>query len=410
MKRILGVFLGILTAIGGFVDMGDLVANAETGARFRLNLAWVVVVGVIGIVVYAEMSGRVAAVCQRPVFDLVRERLGPRFGAANLLASFFINLLTLTAELAGVAIALSLVASINYLLLVPFVAFLVWLVVWRMPFATMERIFGLLGLCLLVFVVTVWRIGPDWGELWSQASSPHVPAGETPFTYAYFAIALFGAAMTPYEVFFFSSGAVEDGWTIKDLNENRANVLIGFPLGGLLSLAIMTCAHLVLAPRNIGVGQLSQVALPVAAVLGKLGLAMVLVGIFAATFGAALETSLSAGYIVAQYLGWPWGKYHKQRQASRFHVVMMAAIVISTLVAISGVDAVKVTEYSIVLSAAALPLTYFPILVIANDPSYMGDEHTNGRALNALAMVYLVILVVVAIVTIPLMIITKAGA
>jgi Mn2+/Fe2+ NRAMP family transporter len=119
---------------------------------------------------------------------------------------------------------------------------------------------------------------------------------------------------------------------------------------------------------------------------------------------------LSAGYIVAQYLGWPWGKYHKQRQASRFHVVMMAAIVISTLVAISGVDAVKVTEYSIVLSAAALPLTYFPILVIANDPSYMGDEHTNGRALNALAMVYLVILVVVAIVTIPLMIITKAGA
>ena len=47
------------------------------------------------------------------------------------------------------------------------------------------------------------------------------------------------------------------------------------------------------------------------------------------------------------------------------------------------------------LSAAALPLTYFPILVIANDPDYMGDEHTNGRLLNALATVYLVILVVV---------------
>ena len=408
MKRFLGVFLGILTAIGGFVDMGDLVANAETGARFRLNLAWVVVVGVIGIVVYAEMSGRVAAVCQRPVFDLVRERLGPRFGAANLLASFFINLLTLTAELAGVAIALSLVASINYLLLVPFVAFLVWLVVWRMPFATMERIFGLLGLCLLVFVVTVWRIGPDWGELWSQASSPHVPAGETPFTYAYFAIALFGAAMTPYEVFFFSSGAVEDGWTIKDLNENRANVLIGFPLGGMLSLAIMTCAHLVLAPRNIGVGQLSQVVLPVAAVVGKLGLAMALVGIFAATFGAALETSLSAGYIVAQYLGWPWGKHMAPRKAARFHLVIMLTLAGSLVFALSGIDPVKVTEYSIVLSAAALPLTYFPILVVANDPSYMGT-HTNGRFLNTLATIYLVILVVVAVATIPLMIITKAG-
>ena len=71
-------------------------------------------------------------------------------------------------------------------------------------------------------------------------------------------------------------------------------------------------------------------------------------------------------------------------------------------------DPVKVTEYSIVLSAAALPLTYFPILVVANDPSYMG-EHTNGRFLNTIASVFLVILVLVAVATIPLMIITKAG-
>jgi manganese transport protein len=409
MKRVLGIFLGILTAIGGFVDMGDLVANAATGARFDMNLAWVVVVGVVGIVVYAEMSGRVAAICGRPVFDLVRERLGPRFGLVNLVASFFINLLTLTAEIAGVAIAISLVSSVNYLLLVPLVAVLVWVVVWRLPFAAMERIFGLLGLCLLVFAVTVWKIGPDWGQLWSDATSPRVPSEETPFTYAYYAIALFGAAMTPYEVFFFSSGAVEDGWTRRDLNENRANVIIGFPLGGLLSLAIMACAHLVLAPADIGVDQLSQVALPVAATIGKLGLAVALIGIFAATFGAALETSLSAGYTVAQHFGWPWGKRLRPREAARFHVVCLVAILIGMAIAASGIDPVKVTEYSIVLSAAALPLTYFPILVIANDPSYMG-KNTNGRLLNAIATVYLFVLAVVAVATIPLMIITRAGA
>ena len=80
----------------------------------------------------------------------------------------------------------------------------------------------------------------------------------------------------------------------------------------------------------------------------------------------------------------------------------------AALFGLSGIDPVKVTEYSIVLSAAALPLTYFPILVVANDPSYMG-AHTNGRFLNTLAMIYLVVLVVVAVATIPLMIITKAG-
>src|SRR5215213_4609740 len=179
----------VLSAVGGFVDMGDLVANAETGARFDMNLAWVVVVGVVGIVVFAEMSGRVAALCQRPTFDLVRERLGPRFGAANLVASFFINLMTLVAEIAGVSLALSLVSSVNYLFLIPFVAFLVWVVCWRMPFGAMERIFGLLGLCLLVFVVAVWKIGPDWNQLFSQSTQPHIPESENIFTYSYFAIA-----------------------------------------------------------------------------------------------------------------------------------------------------------------------------------------------------------------------------
>lgn len=408
MKRLLGVFLGVLSAIGGFVDIGDLVANAETGARFRMNLAWVVFVGVVGIIVYAEMAGRVAAVSGRPVFDLVRERLGPRFALANLGASFFINFLTLTAELAGVAIAVSLLTSIDYLLLVPLAAVLVWAVIWRMPFGVMEKVFGLLGLCLLVFAVTVWRIGPDWDRLIGDVMSPHVPSAETPFTYAYFGIALFGAAMTPYEVFFFSSGAVEDRWTVRDLGENRINVLIGFPLGGLLSLAIMACAHLVLAPAKISVGTLDQVALPVAVQLGKVGLAIVLIGIFAATFGAALETALSAGYAVAQYLGWPWGKHLAPQRATRFHLVVIMTMLAAVVFGLSGVDPVKVTEYSIVLSAAALPLTYFPILVVANDPSYMG-EHRNGRFLNGVASVYLVLLVLVALATIPLIVITKAG-
>jgi Mn2+/Fe2+ NRAMP family transporter len=409
VKKVLQVTLGILTAIGGFVDIGDLVANAEAGARFRMNLAWVVLVGVIGIVVYAEMAGRVAAVSQRPVFELVRERLGPQAGLVNLVASFFINFLTLTAEIAGVAIAISLVASVHYGLLLPLCGVLVWLVIWRMPFEWMERVFGLAGLALAVFVVTVWKVGPDWGSLFDAAASPHVPAGESPFSYAYFGIALFGAAMTPYEVFFFSSGAVEERWTRRDLALNRANVYVGFPLGGLLSLALMASAHLVLAPRGVSVDDLAQVALPVAVVVGKLGLAAVLVGIFAATFGAALETGLSAGYSVSQYLGWQWGKYVRPREASRFHLVVVLAILGATLFALSGVDPVKVTEYSIVLSAAALPLTYFPILVIANDPDYMGDR-TNGRLLNAIGFVYLVVHVVVSAATIPLMIITRGGS
>jgi Mn2+/Fe2+ NRAMP family transporter len=214
--------------------------------------------------------------------------------------------------------------------------------------------------------------------------------------------------MTPYEVFFFSSGAVEEGWSRSDLMINRANVFIGFPLGGALSLAIMTCAAVVFAPRGITVDHLSQVSLPVAASLGRLGLAVVLLGFFAATFGAALETGLSAGYTVAQYFGWPWGKRHAPVEAARFHAVVIVALLAAVAVGLTTVDPIKVTEYSIVFSAVALPLTYFPILVVANDAQYMGDK-VNGRLSNTIASLYLVIIVVAATAAIPLMLATKAG-
>lgn len=403
------IFLGILTAFGGFVDIGDLVANAETGARFGMRLAWMVVVGVIGIVIYAEMAGRVATMSQRPVFDIVRERLGARLALVNLGASFFINLLTFAAEIGGLALVIELVTSINYLLWVPLVAIAVWIVLWKVRFSVMEKVFGLSGLALIVTVLALWRLDPGLGNTFSSARQFGPPPTESWPTYAFFAIALLGAAMTPYEVFFFSSGAVEDQWTRKDLILNRANVYIGFPLGGLLSLAIMGGAAALFLPRGVSVGHLSQLTLPISATLGTVGLVFLLYGMFAAIFSAALETALSAGYTVSQFFGWQWGKFVRPREAARFHVVILFSLCAGVLITLTTLDPIVVTEYSIVLSAAALPLTYLPILLVANDPAYMKDR-TNSRLLNAVASIFLVLLIVVSIGTIPLMIWTKAGA
>lgn len=413
MKKIFGLALGVLTAIGGFLDIGDLVTNAVVGSRFGLTLGWVVIVGVVGICLFAQMSGRVAAVSGRATFEIIRERLGPRAGVANLAASFLINLLTLTAEVGGVALALQLASSIQPWLWMPVAALAVWLVVWRVKFSIMENVTGLLGLTLIVFAVALFLLKPDWMQLATQLLQPAVPAAgaapEAGSTYWYYAIALFGAAMTPYEVFFFSSGAVEEKWSIKDLGQSRLNVLVGFPLGGILSLAIAACAAVVLLPRSIDVTALSQVVLPVAAAGGKLAVAFVLVGIVAATFGAALETTLSSGYTLAQFFGWSWGKFRKPAQAARFHIAMIVCLLIGLGVLATGVDPVAVTEFSVVFSAIALPLTYLPILLVANDRQYMG-RYVNGRVTNALGVLYLAIILVASLAAIPLMIISGAGA
>ncbi len=408
MNKVFAVALGILTAIGGFVDIGDLVTNALVGSRFGLGLAWVVPVGVIGICVFAEMSGRVAAVSGRATFDLVRERLGPRVGLANLVASMAVTFLTLAAEVGGVALALELATSVNRFLWIPVVGAAVWIVLWRVKFAVLENAFGLAGLSLIVFAVAVWHLGPDWAALWSQVSHPSVPGNESHTVYFYYAIALFGAAMTPYEVFFFSSGGVEERWGPKDLGVMRANVFVGFPLGGTLSLAIAASTALVLKPLGIQVDTLGQTALPVVAELGKLGLAFVLLGFFAATFGAACETGLSVGYSVAQYFGWQWGKYVEPLRAARFHTVVLLSCIAAVGLLLTTVDPILVTEYSVVFSAIALPLTYFPILVVANDRTYMG-KYANGRLANGLGTLYMVVVVVVSVAAIPLMLVTKAG-
>ncbi len=408
MKKLFAVALGILTAIGGFVDIGDLVTNGLVGARFGMSLAWVVVLGIVGIIAFAEMSGRVAAVSGRATFDLVRERLGPRMGLANLLASMAVTFLTFIAEIGGVALALQLASSVNRYLWVPIVGAAVWLVLWRAKFSLLENGFGLAGLALIVFAVALWKLGPDWEALWRQASRPLVPHEESHTTYWYYAVALFGAAMTPYEVFFFSSGGVEERWKPKDLGTMRANVFIGFPLGGLLSLSIAGVAAVVYQPRAIEVDTLGQIALPVALAMGKLGLALALLGFFAATFGAACETGLSVGYSISQYYGWQWGKFVEPLRAARFHTVVLLSSIIAVGVLLTTVDPIMLTEYSVVFSAIALPLTYFPILVVANDRTYMG-RHVNGRLANGLGMVYLGIVLVAAVAAIPLMIITKAG-
>ena len=334
----------------------------------------------------------------------IASRLGPRWALANLGASFLVTALTLTAEIGGVALALQLATSVNYLLWVPMVGFLVWLVIWRVRFDRMEQVFGLGGLALIVFAVAFWQLGPDWSQVWHDASHPSLRPGEGLPTYFYYAIALFGAAMTPYEVFFFSSGGVEERWGAKDIPVMRSNVFIGFPLGGLLSLAVMGVAALVFFPAGVQVDTLGQVALPTALALGKLGLAVALIGIFAAT----LETGLSAGYTVAQYFGWQWGKFVRPLQAARFHLVILLTLIAGVMVVLTTADPIKVTEYSIVFSAVALPLTYLPILIIANDPEYMAEK-VNGWFANTLGTAYLVLILVVSAAAIPLMVATKAG-
>jgi manganese transport protein len=404
--KVFQIALGILAAIGGFVDIGDLVFNVSAGATFGYQLLWVVVIGVIGIITYSEMCGRVAAISGKAVFDAVRERLGFKTGLMALIAAQIVNLMTLTAEIGGVAICLQLLSGLPYRLLIVIAGVVLVLVVWVTSFDWIERIFGYGGLCLLVFAVAAVKLHPVWGAV-GHGFVPHMDT-KSPLLYAYFAIGLLGAAMTPYEVYFYSSGGIEEQWGPKDLGLNKANAMIGYGLGGFLSFTLMIVGGSLFLDKGIQPEFLGSITMGTEVPLGQIGLLLAIVGILFAVGGAAIDTLFSGAYGLAQFLGWEWGRYRHPKGAPRFTVTWLVLLVIALGLVMTGVDPVQLTEYAVIFSAVALPLTYIPILLVANDRTYM-REYVNGRLANTLGVIYLLVILVISLTAIPLMILTNVG-
>ena len=406
MRAILRVALGILAAIGGFVDIGDIVFNTAAGATFGYGLLWVVVLGVGGIITYSEMCGRVAAISKQPVFDAVRERLGLGTGLVALVAAQIVNLMTLAAEVGGIALVLQLLSGLPYRALILLGVVALAVVIWILPFGWIERVFGYLGLCLLVFAVAAIKLNPDWGSV-ARGFVPSTGTGNG-WVYGYFVVGLIGAAMIPYEVYFYSSGAVEERWGPKDLGLNRANALIGYSLGGLLSFALMISAGALLLPQGISADLLGTVALVANAPLGQIGLVVALIGILFAVSGAAIDSCFSGAYNVAQFFGWEWGKYRHNAGAPRFTLAWIGMLLLGFLIVVTGVDPIMVTELSVISAVVALPLTYVPILLVANDRAYMG-RYANGIVGNVFGVFYLVVVLVIAVAAVPLLVLSNMG-
>ncbi|HKG11909.1 MAG TPA: divalent metal cation transporter [Pyrinomonadaceae bacterium] len=410
MKKPLELFLGILTAMGGFVEVGELVFSVNAGAKFRFALLWVLALGTVGIIAYCEMAGRIAAVKAQPVFNLVRERAGLDAGLVTLVAATMVSLLTCSAEIGGIALIWQLLSGWPYRWLILGAFLLLLLSIWVLSFQWIERVYGLLGLLMVVFLLTAVYMRPDWGQVaWGLV--PQVPALSSTkeyFVFAYFAVALLSSVMLPYETYFYASGAVEDGWTPSDINLNRIICVVGMVLGSALAAALVIIGAQLFMPREIEPQLPGAAALGPAMLFGKAGLVAALGGMFFAFAGAAIENALTGAYNLAQFLGWPWGKWRPARKAARFTLSWMIILLLSTLVIVTGVDPVSVVEYSIIFAVVLLPFTYFPVMLIANDRDFMG-EFVNGRLANAVGWFYLAVVTLAALLAIPLLIITRGG-
>jgi Mn2+/Fe2+ NRAMP family transporter len=402
--------LGIMTAVGGFVDISELVFAAQAGSIFGYALIWVFALSTIGIMVFGEMSGRVAAVAHQPVFNLMRHRLGLKLGLVTLLASMVSTLITTAAELGGVGLVLHYLTGAPYLLMAVAGTLVLGASMWILPFKWIERTYGLLGLLMLVFAVSLVAIHPPWPKV-AGGFVPQVPSGLSTkelLTFGYFGVAIISAVMFPYEAYFYSSGGIEEEWGPKDLPNNRLTATVGFALGSLLAISILASSAQLFGPVNVGPETPGTSALEAAIPFGKAGLLIALLGMLIAIAGAAVETCMANAYSVAQFFGWEWGRHKKPWEAPRFTIAWIGFLLLSLIIILTDVDVMTLVEYAIVFSIVVLPLTYLPLMLLARDKRYMG-QYVNGPLANGLGWLFFAVVTAAAIAAIPLYVLTSGG-
>jgi len=398
-KKYLEIALGIVTSVGGFLEVGSIATAAQAGASYGYQLIWPIVFGTICLIFLIEMSGRLAAISHHPLPAAVRERFGFHYFVVPLVAETLVDFLVLASEIGGACLALQLLTGVPFRWFAPGVALLAWALLWYGNFSVVEYGVSLLGLITIVFIVAAFKLHPQWAQV-AGGLVPTAPSHD-PAHYYFLAVSILGATISPYLFNFYSSGAVEDKWDESHLTPNRITAFLGMGFGGTISVAVLIAAAATLHPRNIDITRYEQVALITAIPLGKWGYYLMAIGLFIACLGATLEIGLDISYVFSQAFGWNWGENQKPADATRFSTVFTAFIFLASILIFIGIDPLKLTLFSMAVTTVILPLIVLPFLVLMNDKNYVG-EHTNGRIGNTVVFMVIILAALLAIVAIPL--------
>ena len=221
--------------------------------------------------------------------------------------------------------------------------------------------------------------------------------------YWFTAVSILGASISPYLFFFYSSGAIEDEWTEEYVGVNRVIATGGMSFGSLISIAVLVLAATLFLPRGIKVAHYDQLPMLLVPVFGRTGFWLFVASLGIACLGAAMEITLEIAYLAAQGMGWNWSENQRPLAEARFSLVYTITILLGMMIVMIGIDPLKLTIFSMALTAATLPVSIVPFLFLMNDKSYVRG-YRNGWISNTVVVLIIGLAFILAIVTIPLQI------
>jgi NRAMP (natural resistance-associated macrophage protein)-like metal ion transporter len=374
---------GFVTASAGN-DVGGIATYSAAGARFGYATLWTLVALTVSLIVVQEMAGRMGAVTGQGLAGLIRENFGLRTTFIAMVALFFINTGITATEFAGIGAA-SEIFGVSHYVAVAISTAIVFLFVLRLPNKIVERVFVVLSLIYLSYVVSGFLAKPDWGEV---ARGAFIPTINRDPVFLVTIVGLIGTTISPYMQFFLQSQVVDGGARARDLPRIRADIIAGsvlaIVLAGFMVIAngatlYQAAIHTGKPPLDIGSAQAQDFAIALQPFAGKFASLLFAFGILNAGIFTATVLPLSTAYIVCEAFGLEASLDRRFREAPVFYTLFAGSILLGAglVLLVPKASLLKLIFYAQVVQGVLLPFELVLMLVIVNRPRVMG-QYVNG--------------------------------
>jgi Mn2+/Fe2+ NRAMP family transporter len=378
-------------------DAGGIWTYSVAGAQFGYSLLWTMIPITIALVVVQEMSARMGAVTGKGLSDLIREEFGFRMTFFLMVALVILNLTNVVAEFAGVASSLELFGASRYIV-VPAAALLVWVMVVKGTFQSLEKVFLAASAFYLCYIVAGLLAHPDWKTAAIATVSRPKAIGMRDYGYLSMVIALVGTTIAPWMQFYLQASIVEKGITIRQYPASRWDVILGCVFTDVVAwFIIVACAATLFASGHHTVTDAADAAQALRPLAGEYAYLLFAAGLFNASIFAASILPISTAYAVCEGLGFESGLDKKFHEAPVFYWLYTLLIAIGAgVLLIPRLPLVYISILSQVFNGVVLPFVLVFMLLLTNDAELMG-EHVNSRGFNIVASITVVIMIVLTI-------------
>ncbi|MGI4853742.1 MAG: Nramp family divalent metal transporter [Janthinobacterium lividum] len=384
--------LFFLAALGpGFItanvdnDAGGILTYSQAGAQYGYALLWTMLPITLALIVVQEMCARMGAVTGKGLSDLIREEFGLRMTFIIMLLLVIVNFGNVIAEFTGIAGSLQLFHVSKYIA-VPVCALLVWAMVVKGDYKSVEKIFLFASVVYLAYIVAGVLAGPDWHLALVETVKLPPRKAWSDRNYLYMTVGVIGTTITPWMQFYLQSSIVEKGVTVRQYKATRLDVIVGSIFTDVVAwFIVVVCAAtlFVHGVRQINVpADAAEAMRPIA---GDYAFLLFAAGLFNASLFAASILPLSTAYTVCEGLGFESGLDRTWKQAPVFYWLYTGLIVAGAgVVLIPGFPLVSMAILSQVLNGLLLPVVMYFMLRLVNSKELMG-EHRNGLWFNTIA-------------------------